>query len=229
MARIRNSRPTQEATDTRSGGPVRLVAPLRLASASPRRAEILRSAGYRFEIDPAGTAEPVIGSGAGPGYAVDVATAKAAEVAGRHSDEIVLAADTVVLFRNRALGKPSGPSEAIETLKALRGRAHAVVTAVAIDGRLGRRHGTRLTEVGFREYTDAEIEAYVASGRPMDKAGSYGIQDQPFSPAALVRGCYLNVVGLPLCLTGELLEDAGAFPPGASPPACPQCGEVNSK
>jgi len=110
------------------------------------------------------------------------------------------------------LGKPSGPEDAVATLHRLRDRAHRVVTAVALDGPLGKSSGWSSTDVRIRDLDDREIADYVRSGLPLDKAGSYGIQDRLFSPAERIKGCYLNVVGLPLCLTGELFELAGMNP-----------------
>lgn len=205
----------------RSPVAVVLAAPLRLASGSPRRAEILRAAGFAFHVEPSRFDEPPPAHGADPiEVAVSLASAKAAEVAGRRHDDIVLGADTLVVLDGLVLGKPAGPDAAAAVLRQLRGRTHLVITGVAVDGTLGRATGTRTTSVRFRNYADDEIERYVHSGRPIDKAGSYGIQDEPFSPAASITGCYLNVVGLPLCLTTELLERRGAFTPESPRPVC---------
>ncbi len=102
-------------------------------------------------------------------------------------------------------------------LRSLRDRTHQVVTGVALAGELGRVSGREVTEVHIRDYTEEEIERYVRSGSPLDKAGSYGIQDRPFSPARRVVGCYLNVVGLPLCRTLELFRQVGAIPESVRP------------
>lgn len=199
-----------------------IAAPLRLASGSPRRAQILRDAGFAFEIEPPRTDEKAASSQADPdAEAASLAATKAADVAKRHPDEVVLGADTLVVLNDRILGKPTGPSDAITVLRRLRGRTHLVVTGMALDGALGRAVGTRTTLVTFRKYTDEEILQYVDSGLPMDKSGSYGIQDEPFRPAESIQGCYLNVVGLPICLTAELMERVGAFRPGSPRPVCP--------
>lgn len=199
-----------------------IAAPLRLASGSPRRAQILREAGFAFEIEPSRTDERAPSSQAEPdAEAALLAATKAADVARLHPDELVLGADTLVVLNDRILGKPSGPSDAITVLRRLRGRTHLVVTGIALDGALGRVAGTRTTSVTFRKYTDGEIQHYVDSGLPIDKAGSYGIQDEPFRPAESIQGCYLNVVGLPMCLTTELMERIGAFRPGSPRPVCP--------
>ncbi|MBI2965967.1 MAG: septum formation protein Maf [Chloroflexi bacterium] len=195
---------------------------MRLASGSPRRARILREAGFVFEVEQSRIDERPPPSRADPDEeATLLAATKAADVAKRHPGELVLGADTLVVLNDRVLGKPGGASDAIAVLRRLRGRTHRVVTGVALDGALGRAAGTRTTSVTFRRYTDDEIRQYVDSGAPLDKAGSYGIQDDPFRPADSILGCYLNVVGLPLCLTAELMEHIGAFKPGSSRPVCP--------
>jgi MAF protein len=213
---------TSRAGAVRASPHVRLVAPLHLASASPRRAEILQRAGFAFAVEPARTVEPPLASGAAdPALLTQrLAAAKVADVAARHPQEIVLGADTVVVFDDRVLGKPSGPADAKRVLAMLRGQTHTVITAVAVGGVLGAASGTRMTTVTFRHYSDVEIERYVASSLPLDKAGSYGIQDVPFRPASEVDGCYQNVVGLPLCLVGELLGDLRSFVEGSSRPDC---------
>ncbi|MBI4306277.1 MAG: septum formation protein Maf [Chloroflexi bacterium] len=208
---------------------MRTIANLRLASGSPRRAAILREAGFTFAVEPARDMELAPEEDAEPAtVAVTLAATKAAEVAGRHREDVVLGADTLVVLGDRILGKPASPDDAAAMLRRLRARTHRVITGVAIEGVLGRAAGTRVTSVRFRRYTDEEVRQYIESGQPMDKAGAYGIQDQPFSPAESIQGCYLNVVGLPLCLTGELLEDIGAFAPDSPRPGCPQCGHARS-
>lgn len=190
--------------------PAALRFPLVLASASTRRAGILAAAGLPATVAPSDVFEDGLATGHSPERtALDLARAKAARVAGRNTGSITLGADTVVVVDGDVLGKPADPADAIATLRRLRGRAHDVITAVALDGALGRHAGYAVTGVRFRHFTDGEIDRYVASGAPMDKAGSYGIQDRPFAPAERVNGCYLNVVGLPLCLTADLLAAGG--------------------
>jgi MAF protein len=208
------------------------VKPLRLASASPRRADILHQAGFRFEVEAPRPKEPEIPKepqlishvADAARLAEGLAVAKAADVAARHPLDIVLGADTLVVFQARVLGKPSGASDAAGVLAMLRGRTHEVITGVAVDGALGRASGTRRTTVTFRHYSDVEIEGYVASRLPLDKAGSYGIQDVPFAPAAGVAGCYLNVVGLPLCLVTDLMDGLHGFAEGSARPGCDHRG-----
>ncbi len=200
-----------------------LMAPLCLASASPRRADILRGAGLRFEIDPAEMDESAWITGlmetAPPRSAARLATGKAQAVALRHPESIVLAADTLVVLDGQILGKPADPDEARDMLRQLRGREHEVITGVAVAYGENLAVDTETTSVNMRGYAPEEVEAYITGGSPLDKAGAYGIQDEPFSPASSITGCYLNVVGLPLCLTSRLLVSAGALA-GVYSPVC---------
>jgi MAF protein len=124
---------------------------------------------------------------------------------------VVVGADTVVVLDGEILGKPATEDEAVSMLRRLRDRSHTVYTGVtALDGQSGRSISTcKSTDVEMRAYSDDEVEAYVASGGPMDKAGAYAVQDASFRPAHRVNGCYLNVVGLPLCEVVGLLETLG--------------------
>ena len=203
--------------ETASLGSPELAGPLVLASASPRREAILRGAGFRFAVAPAADAEaPGVADGVGPqAVAQALAVRKAATAARDHPGAFVLGADTVVALDGALLGKPADASEAREMLRRLRGRTHVVVTGVAVAWPGGVVSGAKTTLVRFRGYSDGEIEAYIRTGSSMDKAGAYGIQDRGFAPAASVTGCYLNVVGLPLCLAVDLLVEAGALLPVA--------------
>ena len=183
-----------------------------LASSSPRRAEILGRLGLAFETAPSGVDEPEPPLGADPvEVARGLALAKARAAASRRSAGSVLAADTVVELDGVLLGKPRDTADAARMLLELRGREHRVITAVAlVDAATGETaEAYRASRVLMREYTDDEVAAYVSSGAPMDKAGAYGVQDEAFAPAAEVRGCYLNVVGLPVCETLKLAERFG--------------------
>ena len=182
-----------------------------LASGSPRRAEILASAGLRMDVLPTDTPEHRLPDrDATPeAWALRLASDKAASAARTMPGAVTLGADTIVVIDGEALGKPSGPDDATATLRRLRNRPHRVVTAVAVDGLAGKWSGWSATDVWIRDMTDREIAEYVASGLPLDKAGSYGIQDRPFTPAERINGCYLNVVGLPMCLTSDLFQLAG--------------------
>ena len=144
-------------------------------------------------------------------FALRLAVAKATAVARRHPGAAVLGADTVVVLDGEVLGKPGDAEAAVAILKRLRGRAHRVITAVAF---LRREAPTLVTAspatlVRFRGYTDEEIDAYVASGDPMDKAGAYAIQSEMLRPATDVEGCLLSVIGLPACLVAGFLQQDG--------------------
>ena len=162
-------------------------------------------------------------------FVVRLSASKAREVSRQVGGALVVGADTAVVVDGDVLGKPGDHAEAVEMLRRLRGRAHRVITGVTVvDGAFGRSRSTwRATEVLMRRYSDEEISAYVDSGSPFDKAGGYAVQDPVFAPAESVNGCYLNVVGLPLCDTVNLLADMGAdakLDPGWTPPAdCVEC------
>ncbi|HXG35636.1 MAG TPA: Maf family protein [Dehalococcoidia bacterium] len=200
-----------------------------LASASPRRRELLSQLGISFAVSPSEVEENVPSSGRPERIARRLARAKAQASVRVNSTAWVLAADTVVSYRGRLLGKPRSAREAQEMLRLLRGRRHAVVTAIVLAGPLGRRvmlaHAR--TTVHMREYTEQEIADYIASGDPFDKAGAYAIQAERFQPVAAYQGCYCNVVGLPLWLTVRLLGRV-AFPLPIPdrlvlPPVCSVC------
>ncbi len=181
-----------------------------LASSSPRRHALLESLGIAFQSDPPSVDENIDSTDPEAMVAV-LALDKARAVSPRHPNLPVVAADTTVVLDGVSLGKPSSPDNAREMLRRLRGREHAVVTGVAlVDPHSGRTltHLCR-TAVHMRDYSDAEIDAYVASGDAEDKAGAYAVQHQGFHPASHVEGCYTNVVGLPLCALLGLLSEAG--------------------
>jgi MAF protein len=129
---------------------------------------------------------------------------------------LVVTADTTVLLENEILGKPRDKAHARKLLQSLRGRWHHVITGVVvsatIDGQTMMRSASCVTPVLMRAYSDAEIESYIASGDPMDKAGAYGIQNPAFQPTERIDGCYLNVVGLPVCTLIDLLAEFGVYP-----------------
>ena len=203
-----------------------------LASSSPRRSEILRRLGLGFETETPDVAEPAVEPGTDAvGLARARALAKAEAVASAAGAGAVIGADTVVELDGVVLGRPCDASDARRMLEALRGREHRVVTAVAVvDACTGESlDGHRVSHVRVRAYTDGEIEEYVASGDPMDKAGAYAVQSASFAPAAEVRGCHLNVVGLPVCAVLELAERFGlrlrpdVADPWAELQRCPAC------
>jgi septum formation protein len=188
--------------------------PLVLASASPRRAELLRQARLEFEVRRPQVHETRAHAGEPAALALRRAQDKARAVAARVPGRLVLGADTVVVLDGRILGKPSGPTQAVQMLAALSGRWHRVITGLAVAAGDGEQAwllagDTVATEVRFRELAADEIEAYVATGEPLDKAGAYGIQGRGALLVRELRGCYCNVVGLPLSRLGELLRETG--------------------
>jgi len=185
-----------------------------LASGSPRRSQILGEAGVAIEVIPASVDEDeLLAAGGELNDAVQLlALAKAKSVAASRSGHYVLGADTIVVLDGDELGKPESASHATEMLNRLNGRAHIVTTGVAIISPSGESHMKRVsTSVMFRSLDDEAISEYVSSGSPLDKAGGYGIQDRSFAPVASYDECYLNVVGLPMCATSELLKESGFF------------------
>ena len=142
---------------------------------------------------------------------VRIALAKSRDLDVEVFADAFLSADTIVVLGEDVLGKPSTSSDATEMLKSLRGRTHRVVTGVVLVEEVSGRCSYRVnsSDVEIRMITDEEIEEYVVSGEPFDKAGGYAVQDPSFKPAVSVRGCYLNVVGLPMCDVVELIEEVG--------------------
>lgn len=187
---------------------------LLLASNSPRRRELLRNAGFDFEVIPSEVDEGAPSSNELPEeYARRVACYKAQDVA-RHAtpDSLVLGADTIVIIDGLVLGKPSDAADATRMLRLLSGRTHEVVTAICLvrppDQLVVVKH--EITAVTFRELSEDEIRAYVASGEPFDKAGAYAIQGLASKFALRISGCYFNVVGLPVALLYEVLKGVEA-------------------
>ena len=172
-----------------------------LASASPRRRELLALLGLAFVVAAADVDETPAPGETAARLAARLAAAKALAVAGTAAlpDPLVIGADTVVVLDGAVRGKPAGPVEAQAALRALRGRGHHVLTALALAAR-GRTIWQAATEtrVDMRSYGDEEIEAYVGSGGPFDKAGGYAIQHPGFRPVERIEGCYCNVMGLSL-------------------------------
>ena len=144
--------------------------------------------------------------------AVRVAKNKATAVYRRAAESVVIGADTVVIVDGELLGKPASPAAARRMLSRLCGRQHRVITGVCVVSASAVSTGFETTEVSFRSYASLEVDEYLATGLPLDRAGAYGIQDVPFSPVESFEGCYLNVVGLPMCVAGGLLKDFGIEP-----------------
>ena len=186
-----------------------------LASNSPRRRELLALGGWMFHTRPADVDESQR-PGEAPGeYVLRLAESKARACAKTaHADLIILAADTTVANGNAILGKPKDMAEAVEMLKNLRGRSHQVYTGIAVlrlsDGRLVT--DLCITDVPMRPYSDNEIDAYVATGDPLDKAGAYAIQNPGFHPVETLQGCYASVMGLPLCHLARSLHKLDIAP-----------------
>jgi len=168
-----------------------------LASQSPRRSELLTVAGFTFRVR-SRPIEEVRGSGEAPReYVLRLARAKA-EATWEGADEVVLGADTVVVLGERVLEKPVDTAHARRMLETLSGRSHTVITGICLRHSRGAILDSESTLVHFAALEPAEIDAYVASGEPMDKAGAYGIQGLASKFIDRIEGCYFNVMGLPL-------------------------------
>jgi septum formation protein len=196
-----------------------------VASASPRRHELLAALGLAFEVRPAAIDEEAAARGHAPADAVlAIAVAKAEAVP--HTGALVLAADTIVVLDGRVLGKPESRADAHRMLGLLRARTHRVLTAVCLVAPDARRTAVVESEVRMRAYGPEEMDAYVAAGGGLDKAGAYGIQDEPLRPVEAIGGCWCNVMGLPLWTTWSMLCDAGLLalrPPDALLARCAAC------
>lgn len=178
-----------------------------LASASPRRAELLRAAGFAFDVHPAHVDERVLDHESPETYVRRVAEDKARVVGQQFRACVVLAADTSVVVDAHILGKPEDVEDARRMLRMLSGRTHEVMTAVSLareDGALETRVET--TTVEFAPLSEDEIAWYVASGEPMDKAGAYAIQGLASRFVTRIVGSYSNVVGLPVALVHQMLK-----------------------
>lgn len=180
-----------------------------LASGSPRRAELLRAAGIAFEIVPAEIDERPLPDEAPAAYVERLARDKAQAVSSRHPHAAVLAADTTVVVDGLILGKPIDDADARAMLARLSGRTHEVLTGVALlaDGRV--RSAVETTRVHFVQMSEAEIDSYVASREPREKAGAYAIQGLASRFVDRIEGSYSNVVGLPVALVWRLLRELG--------------------
>ncbi len=185
-----------------------------LASSSPRRRELLAQLGLRFEIIQPDIDESRRADEELVGYADRLSREKAEAVA-RQLDSrpaLIIAADTIVMDDGELLGKPADAADARRMLRQLRGRQHLVVTAFTLyqagaTARVITRHARTVVEM--RDISDSEIDAYIASGAPLDKAGAYGIQNEEFRPVARIEGSYSNVVGLPLDKLQAALRELG--------------------
>ena len=197
-----------------------------LASASPRRRELLAQAGFSFQVHPAHIPEDPFEAEDPVTYVTRLAREKAEAVyreltsrdltsadwppakapAEDESPLAVLGADTTVVLDDMILGKPEDAADAARMLRLLSGRTHSVITGVALVTAEGADVAAETTAVPFRDLSEQEISAYVATGEPMDKAGAYAIQGRAARWIPRIEGCYFNVVGLPLALVSSLLE-----------------------
>ncbi|MGA7917899.1 MAG: Maf family protein [Candidatus Acidiferrales bacterium] len=186
-----------------------------LASSSPRRAEVLRNAGFVFEIRPAPVDESRLPDESAEAYVGRVAEAKAqaAVAQGRRVGEtaIVIAADTTVLIEGQILAKPEDAADARRMLRLLSGRTHEVLTALAVNNIATGQGSLHIekTRVDIVNLSDDDIESYIATGEPFDKAGAYGIQGIAGRFAAHINGCYFNVMGMPLSRLWTTLHELG--------------------
>jgi septum formation protein len=184
-----------------------------LASASPRRRELLAQAGFSFTVHPADVPEDPLPGENPIAYVTRLAREKAEvvfrEVSSKESappQVVVLGADTTVTLDSQILAKPENPVDAARMLRLLSGRTHHVITGVALVTPQSTQVAAEVTAVRFLSLSDQEIESYVATREPMDKAGAYAIQGRAARWIPRIEGCYFNVVGLPLALVTALLE-----------------------
>ena len=180
-----------------------------LASGSSRRQELLRNAGFTFEVRPSSIPEEPRPDETPEAFGRRMAAEKALEVAARSpAESLVLGADTVVVVGAEILNKPGNSEEAARILRELSGRSHRVLTGVCLvkAPRTIEARGESDTRVWFRPLAEDEIRDYVATGEPLDKAGAYGIQGRASRFVTRIEGCYFNVVGLPVALVDEMLR-----------------------
>lgn len=180
-----------------------------LASASPRRTEILNQLGLDFQVIPSEVSEVIPEKSTAPQELVTkLALHKAADVARKLEQGLIIGADTLVVLGGTIFGKPSGPEEAVKMISILNGKIHSVYTGIAmVQVPSGQTEvGYSETKVKFRTLSKEEIQSYVATGEPLDKAGAYGIQGKGGVLVEGIEGCYFNVMGLPLSKLAEMLQ-----------------------
>jgi septum formation protein len=180
-----------------------------LASASPRRRELLAQAGFTFEVIPADVPEVRKHNEDPIRFVTRLAREKAEAVAATHAvtpDTLVLGADTIVVVDEQVLGKPQDAADAARMLRLLSGQTHQVVTGLCVARGRERQRAAEVTFVRFVTLSDQEIDDYIATGEPLDKAGAYAIQGRAGRWVPRIHGCYFNVVGLPLALVSSMIE-----------------------
>ncbi|MCX7732623.1 MAG: Maf family protein [candidate division WOR-3 bacterium] len=185
---------------------------LYLASTSPRRRQLLQDLGIPFSLIKPAFFEPEIGFSQNPRrLAVTLALLKALSCTPKVKNGIIIGTDTIVVIRNRILGKPANPAAAKRMLKLLSNKTHQVITGIALIKMPEKRicTGAETTRVTFRALSDEEIKSYISTPEPYDKAGAYAIQGRAGLFVERISGCYLNVIGLPVSLLLKLLQDAG--------------------
>jgi septum formation protein len=182
-----------------------------LASASPRRSDLLEKLGFSFEVEPSNVVERPLADETPPDYTMRIARSKAVEVARRREHGLVIGADTVVVLDGKVLGKPSDEQDARRMLQLLSGKWHAVMTGVALYDAATHKEAVDYTKtlVRLAQLSEQEIDWYVATGEPMDKAGGYGIQGLGSLFVDEIAGNYHNVVGLPVPLVYRLARQLG--------------------
>ncbi|MGI6442330.1 MAG: septum formation inhibitor Maf [Synergistaceae bacterium] len=184
--------------------------PIILASKSPRRSELLKSLGWKFEVIAPNIVENVILEEKPADMVCRLAKEKAESVYKGHKNRWIIAADTVVAIDEKKFGKPGDEVEARDMISTLQGRTHNVITGVSVISPSGSMLvSAEETEVTFRKMTENEIAVYIEQGECMDKAGAYAIQDKGVLLVEKIKGCYFNVVGLPIYLLSTMLIKLG--------------------
>ena len=196
---------------------------LLLASNSPRRKQLLALGNWNFNIVVSDVDESQLADKTPKDYVLRLAQAKALAVVEKaHPENIIIGSDTAVVDGDEILGKPKDEMDAVRMLKQLRGHTHQVFTGVAVYRMDGESMLTELcvTDVPMRNYSDAEIQAYVKTGDPLDKAGAYAIQHPDFQPVESMSGCYASVMGLPMCHVLRTLKKLDVYAMADVPLGC---------
>ncbi len=181
-----------------------------LASGSPRRRDLIKELGWKFKIEAALVEETSVVGEKPENMVCRLAESKAANVYSRHNSDWVIGADTIVVVDGKILGKPEDEKDAVRMIMQLQGKTHTVMTGVALFAPDGRKLiGVEKTDVTFRQMTETEAMAYVDQGESLDKAGAYAIQGRGTLLVERIKGCYFNVVGLPLERLSSMFSELG--------------------